>query len=65
MAIDETDADALATYIAAAEEMLGLTIAPEWRASVQENLKTTLAHARNVQSFSLPDEAEPAFVFEA
>lgn len=45
--------------------LLGLTIEPAWRAPVLANLRVLQAAASLVEDFPLPDEAEPAPVFEA
>jgi Protein of unknown function (DUF4089) len=44
---------------------LGLSIAPEWRDAVGQNLSLMLDIARNLDTVALPDEAEPATVFDA
>ena len=49
----------------AAAALLGLTVEPEWRAPVLANLRVLQAAAALVEEFPLPDEAEPAPVFEA
>ena len=59
-----TDAD-LDRYIDASALVLGLAIAPAWRAEVRANLAMTLRQAAVVADFALPDEAEPAPVFTA
>jgi Protein of unknown function (DUF4089) len=59
-----TDAE-LDAYIEASAVVLGLTIAPEWRAAVRSNLATTFRLGAVVEEFELPDEAEPAPVFVA
>lgn len=58
-------ADERATYIAAASLLLGLPVDPAWTASVSDNLAVLTAAAARVAAFPLPDEAEPAPVFEA
>jgi hypothetical protein len=55
------DAEAHVDHMAA---VMGLAIAPEWRASVVANIKATEAIAKAVLSFSLSDHDEPAPVFE-
>ena len=57
--------DPLSTYIAASAQLLELDIQPEWAAAVRTNLETALALAQTIVAFPLPDEAEPAPVFEA
>jgi hypothetical protein len=58
----DTDLDA---FINASAVVLGLTIAPEWRAAVRANLSVTFRLAAEVGDFALPDDAEPAPVFTA
>ncbi len=53
----------LDAFIDAAAAVLGLPIAPEWRAAVRGNLALSLRMAALVGAFELPDEAEPAPVF--
>ncbi len=43
--------------------MLGLTIVPEWRPSVEAHLTAAHRLAQVVLDVPLPDEAEPAPVF--
>jgi hypothetical protein len=62
--VPPTDAD-LEAYVDASAAVLGLTIAPEWRAAVRANLAVTFRFAGVVAEFDLPDEAEPAPVFTA
>jgi len=56
---DEDRAAALDAAIA----MLGLVVAPEWRAEVLAHMKVTAEAARLVLDFALDDELEPAPVF--
>ena len=58
-------ADPLEDHIAATAATLGLTVRPEWQASVRANLDVSLKMARLVQEFPLPDEIEPANIYEA
>lgn len=58
------DAD-LDAYIDASAVVLGLSIAPEWRAAVRANLAIAFRLGAVVAAFELPDEAEPAPVFTA
>ncbi len=60
MSADTTD-----DFIDAAAMLLGLPVAPEWKPAVRANLALTLTFARIVEEFPLPDDAEPAPVFEA
>lgn len=57
--------DPLESYIDAAAAVLGLPIEPAWKPAVRENLDVSLKMARMVQEFPLPDEIEPASVYEA
>jgi len=59
-----TDAD-LDAFIDASAVVLGLTIAPQWRAAVRANLAITFRLGSVLAEFELPDEAEPAPVFKA
>ncbi|MYZ48263.1 DUF4089 domain-containing protein [Propylenella binzhouense] len=56
------DAAAHCDHMAA---VMGLPVAPEWRAGVIANLEATSAMAAFVLSFPLDDHVEPAPVFEA
>jgi hypothetical protein len=51
--------------IDASAAALGLPIDPAWKPEIRANLAVTLRLARMVEEFELPDEAEPAPVFEA
>jgi hypothetical protein len=57
--------DVLDALIEASAAALALPIATEWRPAVKANLEVTLRLADWVAEFQLPDEAEPAPVFEA
>jgi hypothetical protein len=61
----QTDDDTLDKLIDASAAALGLPIAPEWKPAIRANLAVTLRLAAMVAEFELPDEAEPAPVFEA
>ena len=52
-------------YIDAAASVLALPIAPLWKPAIKANLQVTLRLATVVAELELPDEAEPAPVFEA
>lgn len=45
--------------------LLGIAIQPEWRVAIRLHLGITFAHAQNVLAFPLPDDADPAPVFDA
>lgn len=57
--------DPLDSYIDTAAEVLALNIEPAWKHAVRLNLDNTLKLARLVQQFPLPDEIEPASIYEA
>jgi hypothetical protein len=52
-------------YAAASAEALGLTLEPDWKAAVAANLETIFKVAALVDEFELPDDIEPAAIFEA
>ncbi len=51
--------------IAAAAAMLALPLDPAWTPTIASNLTVLRAAAALVGDFPLPDEAEPAPVYEA
>jgi hypothetical protein len=55
----------LETLIDASAAALGLPIEAEWKPAIKGNLAVTLRLGNVVAEFQLPDEAEPAPVFEA
>jgi len=55
----------LDTYIDAAASVLILPIEPAWKPMIRVNLLVTLRLAAAVAELELPDQAEPAPVFEA
>ena len=55
--------DVLAASLDAATGLLGLTIAPEWRAEVVAHMKVIGAAAQLLADFPLDEEAAPAPVF--
>ncbi len=57
--------DDLDTLILAGTTALDIPIDPEWMDAIRTNLSVTLRFAAAVESFPLPDEAEPAPVFRA
>jgi hypothetical protein len=62
---DVVKADALDALIAASASALSLPIESEWKPAIKANLEVTLRLAEMVATFELPDEAEPAPIFEA
>ena len=59
------EGDSVDDLIDAAAAALALPIEPEWKPGIKSNLQVTLRIAAIVAEFELPDEAEPAPVFEA
>jgi hypothetical protein len=64
-AVDKANDRHLEQFIEAAAKALALPIEPEWLPAIKANLEVTLRLGNEVASFPLPDEAEPASVFEA
>jgi len=60
--IDEQDLDA---YIRTAAAALGIPLEEVWMPAIRANLAVSLRLAASVADFELPDESEPAPVFEA
>jgi hypothetical protein len=60
--MDEADLDAT---MDAGTRLLGLELRPEWRASVRQHLATNLRLGLSIAAFDLPDECDPAPVFQA
>jgi hypothetical protein len=52
-------------FIEAGASALGIPLEEAWKASVKANLAVTLRLAASVTEFKLPDDAEPAPIFEA
>ena len=57
--------ESLDAFIDAAGAALDLKIDPAWKPAVRTHLQVTLQHGAKVADFALPDDAEPAPVFEA
>lgn len=57
--------DFVDSLVTAGAQALRLPIDPAWRAGVTFNLRLVLDHAARVEAFALPDEIEPAPVFDA
>jgi hypothetical protein len=53
------------TWITSSAGLLGLPIESAWLPSIRANVEVTFRLAKLVDDFPLPDEAEPAPVFEA
>jgi hypothetical protein len=60
MSEDPTD-----SWITSSAAMLGLPIEAAWMPTIRANVEVTFRLAKLVDDFPLPDEAEPAPVFEA
>ncbi len=60
-----TKPDTLDGFIEAAAQALDLPLEPAWQPAIKANLAVTLRQAALVAEFSLPDDAEPAPVFQA
>lgn len=58
----DNDYDAL---IDMGTSLLGIRIQPDWHAAIRQNLAVSLEHGLLVASFALPDELDPAPVFQA
>lgn len=61
MSKNDFDAEA---YLEAAANAMNLTIEPEWRAAVLDNLVRSHQIVQAVLNFPLPDTVEPASVFK-
>lgn len=60
-----SDNDLTDTWITASAALLGLPIESAWLPSIRANVEVTFKLGKLVDDFPLPDEAEPAPVFEA
>ena len=61
----EVDNKTLDELIDAGANALALPIEPAWKPAIRANLAVALRLAGVVAEFELPDEAEPAPIFEA
>lgn len=52
-------------WITSSAAMLGLPIETAWLPTIRANVEVTFRLAKLVDDFPLPDEAEPAPVYEA
>ena len=57
--------DQLDRYIDSVAATIGLSIDPAWMPAIRANLDVTLKMARLVDAFVLPDEIEPAEIYES
>ncbi len=53
------------TWITSSARLLNLPFDPAWLPSIRANVEVTFRLAKLVDDFPLPDDAEPAPVFEA
>jgi hypothetical protein len=63
--MNEIDDKALEAYISASAAALGIPLEDAWIPMIGANLATTLRIATTFADFELPDDIEPAPVFEA
>jgi len=63
--MSEIDDQALEAYIRAAATALAIPLDDGWMPAIRANLAVSLRLANIVADFELPDESEPAPVFEA
>lgn len=63
--MSDTANQSLNDLIDALAGVLQLPIEPAWKPAIKANLQVTLRLASLVAEFELPDEAEPAPVYEA
>lgn len=59
-----SELDAVGAYVDHAARVVGLSLTPEQREGVIRNLAGTLAVARLVMEFPLPDDVDAAPVFQ-
>ena len=52
-------------FIDAVAASLGLKIDDAWKSGIRANLEVTMRMAQLVDEFPLPDETEPAEIYEA
>ncbi len=61
----QPEREVLDDFIDAAAATLQLPVEPAWRSAIKTNLAITLRMGEQVSELALPDETEPAPVFEA
>ena len=59
------ESETMKAWIETSAALLKLPIDPAWIPAIRDNLEVTYRLAALVEGFALPDEAEPAPVFEA
>jgi Protein of unknown function (DUF4089) len=52
-------------YIETSAKALRISLEPDWKPAIAANLETIFRIAAAVDAFELPDDAEPAPIFEA
>jgi hypothetical protein len=52
-------------YVTASAGALNLVIEPAWKTAIAANLQTVFKIAASVDEFELPEDIEPAAIFEA
>jgi len=62
---DVLDEKSLDELVAVGARAVGISVDDSWRPAIRENLRVTLMHGARVTQFALPDDAEPAPVYEA
>jgi hypothetical protein len=62
--VDQADDRYLDQFIEATAKALALPIDPAWKPAIKDNLQVTLRLAKLVDEFDLPDDTEPAPVYE-
>ena len=60
----KTDDATLDAVVDANIAWLNLTVVPNWRPAIKQSLVALAGAIQAVEAFDLPDEAEPAPVFE-
>ena len=61
----DTDDATLVAFIEAGAKAMDLPLDPAWMPAIRAHLRVTLAHGAAAGDFPLPDETEPAPVFQA
>ena len=59
------DEDITDAWIRSSAAMLGLPVETDWLPAIRANVEVTFRLAKLVDEFPLPDDAEPAPVYEA
>ncbi len=59
------DTPALDAYVEISAQLLGFSLETPWKQGTRANLETIFKLAALIDTFELPDDIEPAPVFEA